>query len=202
MMGEVEWCKINFWYDDAIFWQLCLMSGEIIQMSNKMNLIFEPADLEQASPATVSRCGMIYLEPHQMGWRPFKESYMQYELPEKLSQENRDMINDLFEWLVDPCLEYIRHNCKLFVNASEMHLVQSMMRLYTCLQDEIRTTLEHTPAEGDEPNPNALSNQQVLHNLSVANSFYENIHLVLLFLHAQVVDKFCTFCMHFISIYI
>ena len=49
--------------------KLCLSSGEIVKFTREMTMMFEVEDLLEASPATVSRCGMVYLNPEKLGWK-------------------------------------------------------------------------------------------------------------------------------------
>ncbi|XP_069795725.1 dynein axonemal heavy chain 12 isoform X2 [Narcine bancroftii] len=113
--------------------KLCLMSGEIIQMSQQMSLIFEVMDLSQASPATVSRCGMIYLEPAQLGWKPLVTSWLKG-LSNVLPQKDMlTLLEDLFDWLVPPALQILRKQCKELVPTSDSNTVVSLTRLFEML---------------------------------------------------------------------
>ena len=54
---------------------LTLINGDRIPLTSSMSLLFEVEDLRVASPATVSRAGMIFLDQSEMGFKPFLESW-------------------------------------------------------------------------------------------------------------------------------
>lgn len=55
---------------------LCLANGERMKLTPSIAMIFEVDNLAAASPATISRCGMVYVEPSALGWRPCMESWL------------------------------------------------------------------------------------------------------------------------------
>eukprot|EP00892_Ulva_mutabilis_P004502 jgi/Ulvmu1/2423/UM134_0004.1 len=56
---------------------LCLASGERMRLSaDRMNVLFEVDDLSAASPATVSRCGVVYLPDGTLTWREVVEPWL------------------------------------------------------------------------------------------------------------------------------
>jgi dynein heavy chain len=55
---------------------LCLSNGQRIKLRKEMRMLFEVQDLLVASPATVSRCGMVYLTPEELGWRPYVRTWL------------------------------------------------------------------------------------------------------------------------------
>lgn len=75
--------------------KLCLNSGEIIKLTPQVTMIFEPEDLEQASPATVSRCGMVLTELANLGWIVIAKRYLNT-IPENIKPFSNIIYNILF----------------------------------------------------------------------------------------------------------
>nr|XP_033342927.1 dynein heavy chain 12, axonemal isoform X1 [Megalopta genalis]XP_033342928.1 dynein heavy chain 12, axonemal isoform X2 [Megalopta genalis] len=126
--------------------KLCLTSGEIMQMSGTMSMIFEAMDLQHASPATVSRCGMIYIESRVLGWRPFVRSWLNKLNPEWAGRY-LDNIDELFEWQMDPCLEFLRKQCRATITAGQIHRVVTTTILFEMLMED---AVEQNPKTFDQ----------------------------------------------------
>ncbi|KAH0806962.1 dynein heavy chain 10, axonemal-like [Histomonas meleagridis] len=81
---------------------LTLANSERIRLLPHCALLFEVGDLQYASPATISRCGMVYMDPRNLGCVPYYERW----LIQKNRPENT-ILKGLFERYVNSCVNFI-----------------------------------------------------------------------------------------------
>ena len=91
---------------------LTLPNGERIRLAPHCCMICETFDLQYASPATVSRCGMVWVDPKNLGYRPFYERWIRTRCgnsviiePEK--QHEADVLMNLYTKYVPKSIDMI-----------------------------------------------------------------------------------------------
>ncbi|KAM9259890.1 dynein axonemal heavy chain 10 [Cariama cristata] len=107
---------------------LTLANGERIRLQSHCALLFEVGDLQYASPATVSRCGMVFVDPKNLKYKPYWQKWIQ----ERGNEQERIELNRLFQkyvpYLIDMIVEGIvdgRHGerLKTIVPQTDLNMV-------------------------------------------------------------------------------
>lgn len=113
--------------------KLCLNSGQIITLTDRMVMMFEVEDLAVASPATVSRCGMVYMEPASLTLAPLVTSWLNT-LPPKVaaSEYIKNKLQTLYDAVLEDICYFVRRNVKEPVKTVDNNLAQSSMRILDC----------------------------------------------------------------------
>ncbi|KAF3826620.1 hypothetical protein GH733_009145 [Mirounga leonina] len=125
---------------------LCLANSERIKLTPQIHMLFEVQDLRVASPATVSRCGMVFVDPEELKWMPYVKTWMK-STSNKLNEETQEYILNLFQRYVDDGLYFINKKCGQAIPQVDISKVTTLCCLLESLilgKDGVNLTMEQT----------------------------------------------------------
>ncbi|XP_008252409.2 dynein axonemal heavy chain 6 [Oryctolagus cuniculus] len=125
---------------------LCLANSERIKLTPQIHMLFEVQDLRVASPATVSRCGMVFVDPGELKWMPYVKTWMK-SISKKLNEETQEYLLNLFQRYVDEGLNFINKKCSQAIPQVDISKVTTLCCLLESLilgKDGANLAMEQT----------------------------------------------------------
>eukprot|EP00756_Hemistasia_phaeocysticola_P021738 Hpha_TRINITY_DN15791_c11_g1::TRINITY_DN15791_c11_g1_i1::g.41603::m.41603/K10408/DNAH; dynein heavy chain, axonemal len=115
---DTEWIEsMNSVMDDNKV--LTLANNDRIHMTPSMRFLFEVNSLQHATPATVSRAGILYLSLSDIGWFPFVQSWFD-------RKSMASMVTPMVDKYVQRCLDWVASEGRNVVPMSDFSLVQQL----------------------------------------------------------------------------
>ena len=109
---------------------LTLANGDRLPMASTVKLIFEPQNVDNASPATVSRCGMVYMSSSGLDWQPLLAAWLANKVTEKAMTIQ---IKQLFECSFNKVYKWSMNNLIFVTPALQVHILQAVFTLLEAL---------------------------------------------------------------------
>ncbi|KAH8055046.1 hypothetical protein JL722_8468 [Aureococcus anophagefferens] len=108
---------------------LTLASNERIPLKPHMRMIFEIRDLKYATPATVSRAGILYISTDEgFQWRSMINTWVSTRSGDGFTDESRQWLTECFDEYVGPSLKCFR-KMLTSIPQFETTLVENLLRL-------------------------------------------------------------------------
>lgn len=125
---------------------LTLNNGDRIALTGNVRMLFEVQDLAVASPATVSRAGMVFMDIDELGWQPFAEVWVRGKLAEAQANNIKHINKDYCDFLLDQCVyKYIpkilkckKDHCQEMVKTSDVSQVRNLCKLFDALCNHLK----------------------------------------------------------------
>jgi dynein heavy chain len=129
---------------------LCLDNGDRLKFPDTMHLLFEVADLAVASPATVSRCGMVYVDSEDLPWTAIVDKWCRTKLvAENVEPHSRDFIVSLFLEYMPKGLNWLRQNqAAVMITGGTASTIQSCCDLFTATLRAEKVKFTADPKDG------------------------------------------------------
>ena len=123
--------SMNSVLDDSM--RLTLVNCDVIALTKNVRLLFEVDGLAVASPATVSRVGMVYLDIEELGWKPIVKSWL--DTKEDKGKEFKEFLTETAFRYLDKVINTKTEFCKELVKSSPSACVRNMCNLFDSLQE-------------------------------------------------------------------
>ena len=156
--GDVDaiWIEsMNSVMDDSKL--LTLPNSERIRLQDWCKLLFEVSDLQYASPATVSRCGMVWVDTKNLGYEPRFKRWIRERFDTAMNRRSLDdtgpqsdklkdggytdidtssqeevkqLMMSLYEKYIPPLIDYVLNGVKLNSSTGQIEVVSPLRLIY------------------------------------------------------------------------